>query len=79
MKRPARSALKKSNPARFQNNNSYNATASTCALYTTRGLPKRGRCEVGELEQGNDGVFLLAVDAGAHSCQRAGDPAIPLA
>ena len=33
-----------------------------------RGLLKRGRgrCEVGELEQGNDGICLLAVDAGAH-------------
>jgi hypothetical protein len=47
--------------------------------YTTRGLPKRGRCEVGELEQGNGGICLLAVDVGAHVSEPASRPAIPLA
>ena len=79
MKRTARSQkrlTKASNPG-FKTTT---AAASTWASCATRGLPKRGRCEVGELEQGNDGICLLAVDAGAHArCQRAGDPAIPLA
>ena len=41
-----------------------------------RGLPKRGRrrCAVGELEQGNDGICLLAVDAGAHVSEPASRP-----
>jgi hypothetical protein len=67
----ARSALPKQ--PRFQNNNT-TATTSTWASYTTRGLPKRGRCEVGELEQGNDGICLLAVDAGAHVSEPASRP-----
>jgi hypothetical protein len=73
MKTPARSQKRftKVTPPGFKTTT---ATASTWASYTTRGLPKRGRCEVGEIEQGNDGICLLAVDAGAHVSEPASRP-----